>query len=266
MNPIMGVNQAAALVLMRSDTAEKLSIGREKWIYLLGGAEAMERWLLSDRVNYWSSPAIREMSGAALEMAGLGIDEIDFFDLYSCFPSATLTAASAMGLDAEDPERLTVTGGLPYFGGPGNNYTMHAIAQTVERIRKEPERTGLVTGVGMYLTKHSLGIYGGREPREPWDRASMPPIQERIDGMESPRVCLQPEGPVVVETYTVVHDRENQPQLSVVIGRLENGERCFAQTDEDRDLLTAMEEEEFVGRKGFVHKGGDGPNRIRFAG
>jgi acetyl-CoA C-acetyltransferase len=251
---------------MSTETAKNLSIPPQKWVYLLGGAEVMERWLLSDRVNYWSSPAIREMSHAALEMAGLGIDQIDFFDLYSCFPSATLTAASAMGLDAEDPARLTVTGGLPYFGGPGNNYTMHAIAHTVERIREEPERTGLVTGVGMYLTKHSLGIYGGREPDKPWNREAMAPIQEKIDGMESPSVCLEPEGPAVVETYTVVHDRENQPAYSVVVGRLESGERCFAQTDADRDLLIAMETEEFVGRQGYIRKGIDGPNRMRFSG
>jgi len=264
MNPIMGVNQAAAVVLMSTKTAKKLSIPRAKWVYLLGGAEVMEKWLLSDRVNYWSSPAIREMSQAALEMAELDIDHIDFFDLYSCFPSATLTAVSAMGMDVDDPRDLTVTGGLPYFGGPGNNYTMHAIAHTVERIRQEPEQTGLVTGVGMYLTKHSLGIYGGREPERPWSRKWMAPIQERINGMESPDLCLHPEGPAAVETYTVVHDRENQPEHSVVIARLENGQRCFAQTDEDRDLLIAMEREEFVGKKGFIRKGIDGPNRIRF--
>jgi acetyl-CoA C-acetyltransferase len=90
----------------------------------------------------------------------------------------------------------------------------------------------------------------------------MAPIQERIDGMESPGLCLEPEGPAVVETYTVVHDRENQPDYSVVIARLENGQRCFAQTDEDRDLLMAMEREEFVGKKGFICKGIDGPNRM----
>jgi acetyl-CoA C-acetyltransferase len=264
MNPIMGVNQAAAVVLTSTDVAKKLSIPSEKWVYLLGGGEAMEKWLLSERVNYWSSPAIREMTKAALEMAGLGIDQIDFFDLYSCFPSATTIAASEIGLDVNDPPNLTVTGGLPYFGGPGNNYTTHAIAQTVERIREKPEQTGLVTGVGMYLTKHSLGIYGGREPEKPWNRGQLDPIQEKIDRMESPDLCLEPEGPAVVETYTVIHDRKNEPEYSVVIARLENGQRCFAQTDEDRDLLIAMETEEFVGKRGFIRKGDYAPNRMRF--
>ena len=116
------------------------------------------------------------------------------------------------------------------------------------------------------MTKHSLGIYGGREPEEPWNRGSLPPIQERIDGLESPDLCLAPEGPAVVETYTVIHDRENRPEFSVVVARLESGERCFAQTEQDRDLLLAMESSEFVGKKGFIHKGEDDSNRIRFTG
>ncbi len=264
MNPIMTVNQAAAVVLTSTEAARRLSIPSEKWVYLLAGAEAMEKWLLSERVNYWSSPAIREMAGACLEAAGLGVDGIGFFDLYSCFPSATAIAASELGLDVEDAGRLTLTGGLPYFGGPGNNYTMHAIAHVVERIRSEPERTGLVTGVGMYLTKHSMGIYGAKEPAVPWNRDRLGPIQEKIDAEESPELCLEPEGAAVVETFTVIHDRENKPNGSVVIARLEDGRRCFARTDEDPDLLAAMEQEEFVGRKGIVRKGEGGPNRMIF--
>jgi acetyl-CoA C-acetyltransferase len=203
------------------------------------------------------------MTNASLEMAELGIDQIDFFDLYSCFPSATIIAASEIGLEIDDLPDLTITGGLPYFGGPGNNYTMHAIAHAVARIRDNPGETGLVTGVGLYLTKHSLGIYGGREPKKPWNRHQLGPIQETIDRLESPNLCLHPEGAASVETYTVVHDRTNEPDYSVVIARLENGQRCFAQTDKDRDLLIAMEKEEFVGHKGFVHSGDNAPNIMK---
>jgi acetyl-CoA C-acetyltransferase len=264
MNPIMAVNQAAALILTRTDVARQLAIPTAKRVYLLGGAEAEEKWLLSERVNYWSSPAIREMTAASLEMAGLTVDQIDFFDLYSCFPSATFIAASEIGLGIEDPRDLTLTGGLPYFGGPGNNYTMHAIAHTVERIRDKPEQIGLVTGVGLYLTKHSLGIYGGREPERPWKRARGDSVQTKIDAMESPELCLRPEGKAFVETYTVVHDRRNEPDYSVIVARLEDGRRCFAQTDRDLDLLAAMETEEYVGKRGVIHPGEDGPNRMRF--
>ena len=64
------------------------------------------------------------MSAVAQEtfhMADCTISEIDAFDIYSCFPSAIQIACDEIGLDIDDPRNLTVTGGLPYFGGPGNN-------------------------------------------------------------------------------------------------------------------------------------------------
>lgn len=82
--------------------------------------------------------------------------------------------------------------------------------------------------------------------------------------MESPELCLRPEGKAFVETYTVVHDRRNEPDYSVIVARLEDGRRCFAQTDRDRDLLGAMETEEFVGKQGFIRPGEEGPNKMRF--
>ena len=59
----------------------------------------------------------------ALELAGAGIDDIEFVDVYSCFPSAVQVAANELGLPIGDPGRpLTVTGGLTFAGGPWNNY------------------------------------------------------------------------------------------------------------------------------------------------
>lgn len=90
MNPIMNVNQAAALVMMGSDTARRLGIPRDKWVYPHGGADGTDRWFLSDRNDFTSSTVVREVSSECLAMAGRKIGDMDFFDLYSCFPSATL--------------------------------------------------------------------------------------------------------------------------------------------------------------------------------
>ena len=46
--------------------------------------------------------------------------------------------ADMLGIPVDDPRPLTVTGGLPYHGGPGNNYSTHAIARMVERLRAKP--------------------------------------------------------------------------------------------------------------------------------
>src|SRR3546814_13228280 len=81
---------------------------------------------------------------AALDMAGLTTSDIACFDLYSCFPIAVSNVVEGLGLDEEDPRGFTVTGGLPFFGGAGNNYSMHAIAETVQRLRDDPGAFGLV--------------------------------------------------------------------------------------------------------------------------
>ena len=63
------------------------------------------------------------------------LDDIGALDLYSCFPSAVQIACDEMGIDPDDKRGLTVTGGLPYFGGPGNNYVTHSIAEMMNTVR-----------------------------------------------------------------------------------------------------------------------------------
>ena len=70
--------------------------------------------------------AVRE----ALAVAGIGIDDIATFDLYSCFRCRCSTSATAWAWPPDDPRGLTLTGGLPFFGGAGNNYSMHGVAET----------------------------------------------------------------------------------------------------------------------------------------
>ena len=84
------------------------------------------------------SPAIRIAGRRALRLAGVGIDDVDLIDVYSCFPSAVQVAANELGLPAGDPSRpLTVTGGLTFAGGPWNNYVTHSIATMAERAGRQ---------------------------------------------------------------------------------------------------------------------------------
>ena len=72
--------------------------------------------------------------------------------------------AQELGLAEDDPRGLTVTGGLPYFGGPGNNYVTHSIAEMMARVRARPGMKGMVTANGNYVTKQSGGIYSTEPP------------------------------------------------------------------------------------------------------
>jgi acetyl-CoA C-acetyltransferase len=266
MNPNPAVNQAAALILTDTDTAKQLSISREKWVYPHSGAEAADKWFISERINYHSSPAIRMIVAASLKAAGFELPDIDFFDLYSCFPCAVIIAAQAIGLPIDDLSLFSITGGLSYFGGPGNNYTMHAIAHAVERLRKRPEERGLITGLGWFLTKHAVGIYSGVAPKTEWRREAGNAVQAGIDAMVSPMLCKHPNGSAVVETYTVMHDTPDGHPFSIIIARLDSGERCFATTESGHGLALQMEQEEFIGRRGRVCPGENGSNIFSIEG
>jgi acetyl-CoA C-acetyltransferase len=195
-------------------------------------------------------------------MAGASIDEIAYVDLYSCFPSAVQFGRDALGIATDDARPLTVTGGLPYFGGAGNNYTTHAIATMVERLRAEPDKLGLCSALGWFATKHAIGVYGARRPEREWSRTDPKVDQAEVDAMPHPELVEEAAGPATVETYTVAYGREG-PERGVVIGRLEDGRRFLANTPPDRALLESMTQREFVGAKGAVrHDAGAGINEF----
>ncbi|HET8944487.1 MAG TPA: acetyl-CoA acetyltransferase [Dehalococcoidia bacterium] len=254
MNAIIEIDQAAALIVTGSETARELGVPEDRWVYLWGCGDANDRWFVSERPNYYSSPGIRAATGRALGMAGLNVNDIAAFDLYSCFPSAVQLALDALGLKPDDPRPLTVTGGLPYAGGPGNNYVSHSITTMVHRLRERPHDCGLVTGLGWFVTKHSAGVYSARRPSRSWQRTDPAVDQSKVDAMESPAFEEHPCGEAVVETYTVAFNREGEPEQGIVIGRLGDGSgpRFFANTAPDASLLWGMTREEFVGRPGRV--------------
>ncbi len=261
MNAMNQINQGATLLLTSVGFARELGIDESKWVYLHGCADANELWYLTDRENYYSSPAIRTMGERAFAMAGRGIDEMDFIDLYSCFPSAVQIARDELGIARNDPRPLTITGGLPFHGGAGNNYVMNSIASMVDTLRAHPGRFGLVTANGGYLTKHAAGIYSTapsplpQRGEAPWMREDPALYQQHIDAIDHPRLEAAPSGRAGIETYTVLFGREGEPEAGIVIGRLKDGGRFCAHVPRDRELLHAMTREDFLGRSGQVTTG-----------
>jgi len=252
MNARDAVNQGAAVVMTSVGKARELGINPAKWVFLHGCSEANEKLLVSNRVNYYSSPAIRENSQQAFEMAGKTLEDIDLIDIYSCFPSAVEVTCDALDLSYSDPRGLTVTGGLPFFGGPGNNYSMHAIASLLPALRANPESFALVTANGGYLSKHATGIYSASPLRGSWQRESSSKIQTRIDAMASPEFVETANGAAEIETYTVCFNR-TEAVRGIVIGRLlETGQRFLANTNADEATLRQMMQDDFFSRTGNV--------------
>lgn len=261
MNAILDVDQSAAVLMTSVGVARELGIDESRWVYLWGCGDASDIWHVSERVNYFSSPAIRAVGEQALSMAGLGIDDIDYLDIYSCFPSAVQIGRDMLGIATADPRPLTVTGGLPYQGGPGNNYVMHSIATMMDKLRDRPGSKGLVSGLGWYITKHSLGVYSTQPPPLPWQRLDPQPVQAELDSMPHPAVAAEANGRATVETYTVLFGRDGVPLRGIAIGRLENDFRFLAQIDGDRSVLESLTEREGVGRSGVV-RSAEGLNHL----
>ena len=253
-NAIMEVDQSAAVILASEAKARELGVPEEKWVYLHGCADAHDLWHVTERQDFHSSPAMRWTGQQALAMAGVALSEIDHFDLYSCFPVAVEVGAEELGLALDDPRGFTVTGGLPYAGGPGNNYVMHSIAVMTQKLRARRDAWGLVTANGWYLTKQSTGVYSARRPDKPFEREDPAVLQRQIDALPHPEVIEAPHGRAQIETYTVVHKREG-PFLGIVVGRDEAGRRFVAHTPNDPATLAALEATEQVGRPGTVRAG-----------
>jgi acetyl-CoA C-acetyltransferase len=257
MNSNAFIDQAAAFVITSVGTARELGIPETKWVYLHGCADGHDHWYLTDRPELHRSHAIHRGSRKAFDMAGKTPADMRFLDLYSCFPSAVEIGCQEMGLREDDPRGLTVTGGLPYFGGPGNSYVIHSISEMMRRVRSEPGSFGLVTANGNYVTKHSFGIYSTTPVEGPWRRESPSVLQAELDAMPKQPVTEAANGPGTVETYTVMHGKEG-PDYGIVIGRLDaSGERFIANLPDDPAMLQDLQDRESLGRPGTVrHDGG----------
>lgn len=257
MNAIMRVDQAAAVVMMSVGRARELGVPEDRRVYLHGCADVNDIWNISERIDLHSSPAIRLMGRKALDMAGWKIGDLDFFDLYSCFPSAVEVGRNELGIAEDDPRPLTVTGGLPYFGGAGNNYVMHSIATMMDKVRARPGTKGLCTSNGWYLTKHGIGLYSTEPVKGPWKREALVNLQNEIDRAPHPVADEKPEGRAKIESYTVMHGRGG-PEFAIVIGRLEaTGARFVAHTPNDAGTLAGMMAADQLGRAGHVVPGAD---------
>jgi acetyl-CoA C-acetyltransferase len=189
---------------------------------------------------------MRESSAEALRTAGATVDDVVYLDLYSCFASSLHFATDALGIDpTQDARPLTVTGGLPYHGGPGSGYMTHAIATMVDRLRADPGTLGMVSGVGMHMTKHVFGVYS-TEPGSltPPDEAA---ARQRADAAGRPCAIVDEyEGDAVVATYSVVHGRDGEPEWGLLVCDVGDGARAYARAD-DPARLRAAEESELVG-------------------
>jgi acetyl-CoA C-acetyltransferase len=253
MNSNNMVDQGAALILTSAEAASRLGIPDDRWVFPYAGTDAHDTYAISERAELHRSPAIRIGGMRALELAGLGIDDMDYVDLYSCFPSAVQVAAAELGLPADDAARpLTVTGGLTFAGGPWNNYVAHSIATMAGLLTANPGSRGLITANGGYLTKHSFGVYGTQPPKSEfrWEDT-----QSAVDSEPTRTAVTEWEGIGTVEAWTTPFDRDGRPQKAFLSVRTPDERRTLAVII-DPSAAAQTVDEDIGGAKVTVHADG----------
>lgn len=248
---MMDVDMAAALLLVTRELADEWGVPADQRVYLRGWCSATDPVYVAEHDVLDRSPAMAAASSETLRGAGAGIDDVAHLDLYSCFPSSVNFACDALGIVAGvDGRALTVTGGLPYHGGPGSNYLTHSIAAMARTLRRDPGALGLVSGVGMHMTKHVYGAYS-TTPGElvPPDEAA---VQVQLDAAGKRTIVAEHAGVATVASYSVVHGRDAAPEWGLLVCDLgerptPGAPRAYARLV-DAGALADAEVSELVGR------------------
>ena len=267
MTSIMDVDMAAAVLVASHEQADALGVPAEHRVYLRGSAYALDPVYVAERRELWRSPAMHATSRMALDAAGVSVDDVTHLDLYSCFGSSISFARDALGLGDDTGRSVTVTGGLPYHGGPGSNYVTHSIAAMGERLREDPGSFGLVSGVGMHMTKHAYALWSTEPPADLGflvgaGAGDAQPATDR--DLEVAPVVERASGRATVATYSVLHGGGGAAEWGALVCDLPDGSRCYGRLEEP-ESLASVERDELIGRPVTLETNEAGVNVARLA-
>jgi acetyl-CoA C-acetyltransferase len=253
------VNQGAAFLVTSLGWARARGISDDQVIFVGQGAAAHEPVDLMARASFAESPSMAVSIRKALELNGLATADLDYVELYSCFPCVPKMARRVIGWPVE--RAASVFGGLTFGGGPVGNYMSHAVVSMVLALRRAGRHGLLFANGGLATHNHSIVL--SRAPLAPNIFPQRFDYQAEADSLRGPAPRVQEDylGPATVETYTVLYNREGAPQQGAVIGRAPSGARFIAKVPgadgATIDWLTSGAHEP-VGAAGTAVQGADG--------
>lgn len=243
----IAVDQAAAIVMCSYGTATSAGVADDRMVFPLSGGEGTDHFFITQRDSLGEAPALGIALRQALDGAGIGVDDVARFDLYSCFPSAVQLAMAQLGIDIDDTRPLTVTGGLAFAGGPGNSYVNHSIATMVDACRADPGSIGLLNALGWYATKHAVGVYSTTPPTSGFATPDLDASRAAVEALPSREPAGPYEGDADVEATVVMYERDGEPHLGIIAALTPDGRRVLANAH-DADVFADMVTTPWEGR------------------
>ncbi|MCD9623694.1 hypothetical protein [Rhabdothermincola salaria] len=237
------VDLAAAVLVCSVAEADRLGVPVERRVHPWATASVKDPMAPSRWAEMHRSPALGLAARTVLDHTGVDPAAIAAFDLYSCFPAAVQLGLDAFGVALDDPRPFTLTGGLPYFGGPGASYGLHGLAAAARRARADLGEVVALTGVGGMPNDFAAGLLAATPP-ERAPAFDEPPAPTSTVG---PPPEAPVEGVATVVAMTVVHGPDGDAQAAPLVAELDDGARVGARTD-DPDLMSQLTDTGLVGR------------------
>ncbi|CAH0991087.1 3-ketoacyl-CoA thiolase [Sinobacterium norvegicum] len=238
-NSSWNVDQASALIFCSIKKARALGIAEEHWIYPACSTESNLMQAVSQRADLSRCYGAFHAGNKALALANISVDEVDLVELYSCFPIAVLSFAEELNmLHRRD---LTVTGGMPFAGGPLNNFVLQSTVRMLEVMQQQNKNFGMVSNVSGLNTKQAFSVFS-KTPRAfvmadvTADVVADSPLKEMANGYS---------GEAVVQAFTVLYNKQGAERLLVIAENAKH-QRCLAHS-QDATLMEYALHHDLVG-------------------
>ena len=235
------VNQSAAIIICSEELANELEIDNKKRVYPISSSENNHMIAIQQRPKLYESLGMTYAANSINKMIERLDIKLDAYDLYSCFPAAIKMFTKSIGLDSEIPK--TVTGSMPYAGGPLNSFVIHSTVKMIQKIRALEVKYGLITGVSGMMTKQSFCIWG----KEYKEHFIFDDVTERAKLDESPiELSNISEGKGEIIGYTIIEGSENAAKAVLYLDDEKKHRKVVSSMD--KNFINLLMEEEWVGK------------------
>lgn len=236
------VNQSAALIICSEELANNLEIDNKKRVYPISSSENNHMIAIQQRPKLYESLGMIYAAKSINRMMEQLDIRLDAYDLYSCFPAAVKMFSKSLELGSELPK--TITGSMPYAGGPLNSFVIHSTVKMIQKIRALEARHGLVTGVSGMMTKQSFCVWG----KEYQEQFIFDDVTERAKLDEKPvELSNIAEGEGEIIGYTIIEVSEHSSKAVLYLDDEKKHRKVVSSFD--KNFINLLMEEEWVGKK-----------------